>query len=232
MAPLDKLTNESSANQEISFRTACKKSDASIEKIDCGAKRGPCPDKVVGPASELSRMTQFTYQMTKSRSSSPCLILILESPHTSEFAKNGLGEKPAPARGATGYLIRQHILSISDLIPTPNVELMLMNAIQWQCSLGERPLKKRQRDAIFSEFWKTGGAADFGARLKDYVRPGDIVFNCCTKGSTAGKPLQELVQEVICATLYEMHDVSAFVGKHPASWRSANNRTAKSCWKS
>ena len=102
------------------------------------------------------------------------MILILESPHKDEFK----GE-PGPARGATGHAISSQLMNVIGLRQFSDYGLILMNAIQYQCSLGKPTAK--HRDTVFRRVWGSGGAEDFKDRLKTTYRPGDVIVNCCTK---------------------------------------------------
>lgn len=110
------------------------------------------------------------------------LIIILESPHTDEFEDEFI----APALGRTGNSLDKYFLEIlhkyfSHNLPPKegNYEVILMNAVQYQCSAGLPT--KLYRDFFWLKFWFKGKKkSDFVSRLKKY-KP-DIVINLCTKG--------------------------------------------------
>lgn len=97
-------------------------------------------------------------------------------------------------------------------------ELILVNAIQYQCSLGVPT--RRYRDKVFRSLWENGGADDFERRLQQLYRPGDMLFNCCT-GSGPRKGLRQLVTAVIRSSL---GSVPLYSGPHPFGWFSERNR--------
>ncbi len=107
------------------------------------------------------------------------IVLVLESPHKDEYKD----KKPiAPARGGTGNSLDTYL---SGLI-TPHLkdeityEIVLMNSIQYQCSLGAMNTKV-YRDRIWIYCWfKLNARKNFSRRLSDY-KP-DIILNLCTKG--------------------------------------------------
>jgi len=107
------------------------------------------------------------------------IILILESPHIKEFE----GEH-GPAKGKTGDNIAgklaEKLNGVSDL--KGKYQLILMNAIQHQCSLGFPT--KYFRDVVFLNLWrKGGGKTEFINRMnKLNIESNDIVINACTKG--------------------------------------------------
>ena len=94
-----------------------------------------CPDQYVGKISEFNAGQQdFPDRIPaiERPNNQICLIVILESPHKDEFIGD-LG----PAKGKTGRLIRKWIgtdeLGLSQY---RKYGLILVNAIQNQCSLG------------------------------------------------------------------------------------------------
>ena len=116
------------------------------------------------------------------------LVLILESPHVDEFdpqthLPNG------PAFGETGANLNRYLMDILhdqqvfDL-PQGTYRLILMNAVQYQCSLGEKP--PLYRDGIFLSCWeKQEYRQSFCQRLQDVLERFSpcIVINCCTCGT-------------------------------------------------
>lgn len=82
-------------------------------------------------------------------STTPKLILILESPHIFELNTKSNG----PAKGTTGRLIRKKLHEVSRNIKFKNKDLplVLMNAVQYQCSLGanlKEVKNKKMRDCF------------------------------------------------------------------------------------
>jgi hypothetical protein len=139
----------------------------------------------------------------------------MESPHTDEFI-----EEWGPAKGKTGVQIRKHIATIVAGLGGRLSELILVNAIQHQCSLGVPT--RRYRDKVFRSLWKNGGSEDFERRLKQLYRPGDMLFNCCT-GSDPRKGLRQLVTAAVRNSLGA---VPLHSGPHPFGWFSERNRGA------
>ena len=94
--------------------------------------------------------------------------------------------------------------------------LILVNAVQYQCSLGVST--ERYRDAIFRAAWDAGGRLNFGERIKQLVRTGDVVVNCCTKGNdfAINTPLRSLVETEVRRVLPGIRSIRRM---HPASWR-------------
>lgn len=182
--------------------------------IQCGA----CPDQYVGSIANFNDTPgDFPFRKPVMRlDNCQSVVLILESPHKKEF----IGEW-GPAKGSTGTQIRKHIAQIikdADKQFSGLSELILVNAIQYQCSLG---MDTRQyRDKVFRDLWERGGAEDFKRRLKQLYRQGDMLMNCCTGGKSR-LGLRQLVTDAIHNSLGE---VPLYSGPHPCSWFSERNR--------
>ena len=157
----------------------------------------------------------------------PTIALVLESPHVEEFK-----DELAPAKGRTGqniskYLLRNLLnylttstedniirLFANNTISNGVYRLLLINPIQYQCSLGVS--RKGIRDKVFSECWKNHlFVNDFVKRLK--LSQPTIIINCCTGGQQGGDQagLQKMVQKVI-----DKHFGSAIriYGYHPSTF--------------
>lgn len=178
----------------------------------------PCPDQWVGTLGQLRNCGAVTSRLPSStRPNNGAVLLVLESPHTSEF-KGPLG----PAMGNTGTLIARHALSVRGLEGKDNAPLVLINAIQYQCSLGEK--RSPYRDRVFIATWQEFGRSDFVARLKATYQAGDLVVCACTKGGggKVDKSLRQLVYEAIVDALPE--DAQVLRRTHPSRWFSQKNR--------
>ncbi|MBE6783601.1 MAG: tetratricopeptide repeat protein [Ruminococcaceae bacterium] len=125
-------------------------------------------------------------------------VLILESPHKAEY-ETIAGEKQAlgPAQGSTGrniesYFVDLLMTALNNKIIAVDIkdnesktfDLVLMNAIQFQCSLEKKTTL--YRDAMFHLCWQRGKTVDnFTTRLTNTVTDNSIIINCCTKGNFA-----------------------------------------------
>lgn len=171
-----------------------------------------CPDQCVGTLAALHGASDFCRSDLKAVPSQNRVILVMESPHKAEF-ENGM--PIGPANGPTGVnirnLLRQVLLSVVPV--SENSQLVLMNAVQYQCSLGEST--KIHRDAVFQEVWRQGGKDDFRKRLSGIFscERGDLVINACTRGNSR-ESLRDMVKEVIDGVVGE-HWRTA----HPYSWK-------------
>ena len=114
------------------------------------------------------------------------LVIVLESPHIEEYST----KKPMPAVGETGKALNEHLIDILNKKFTNyeksidgkegKFDIILMNAIQYQTSLG--CVTEMFRDRIWLKVWiELGGREEFIERLKSYDP--NIIMNLCTKGS-------------------------------------------------
>lgn len=159
------------------------------------------------------------------------IALILESPHTEEFANDRcLG----PAMGKTGDNIKNILLGnlakfifINDLqshgsyfktsseITEGVYKLLIVNAVQYQCSLGDLNTcgSSLQRDKIFTNFFIRYARKDFIKRLRRFNPK--IIINCCTGGHYGEVDgLQKQVQKVIDGGNFS---ALKLIGSHPSS---------------
>lgn len=189
-----------------------------LERCPTPIEERPCPDQCVGTLGELR--SQGAIIVRRSPSIETCgdrVLLILESPHTSEFK-----DEPGPAKGRTGFLLAKHALSVPGLGERASAPLILVNAIQYQCSLGERT--DRYRDRVFAAAWHEFGRADFISRLAAIHRTGDVVVCACTRGGAidGDKPLRRLVYDAVVECLPAHAHVLRRT--HPSGWFSSANR--------
>lgn len=174
--------------------------------------RDICPDQYVGSLGQLGGNRDFQCRLpVDSRPNSACFVLILESPHIHEF--RGL---PGPAKGRTGIMIRSHLMEVVGAERARrDVGILLVNAIQFQCSLGV-PTSK-YRDAVFTECWKAFGQNDFEYRVARLWRRGDCVINACTKG---GCDLRLMVERALERAIGRSNLRRA----HPSTWWRPDRR--------
>lgn len=171
-----------------------------------------CPDLYVGTLAEIIGHSTFPFRLPVSqRPEAPSLILVLESPHIEEFV-----DVPGPAKGFTGEMIRKYLPDAFELKGRDGYGLILLNAIQYQCSLGSNTVV--YRDRVFRAVWAQGGKENFQARFQAIFKPGDQVMNCCTKGNDfeINPPLRALVEVAIRQVNPELQTIKRL---HPAAWR-------------
>jgi len=175
-----------------------------------------CLDRYVGIVSEMNAQNRFHYfDLSERPESIPCIILIMESPHIQEYI-----DIVAPAKGRTGGYIRTKFNSVVGFDRYSEYGLILMNAIQYQCSLGKPTTQFR--DEVFKFAWNEVGESNFRFRLRNTILENDVVVNCCTKGHYVPY-LRTLVQSAIENEL--QNDMNRILNRtHPSSWFSLNNR--------
>jgi|GEM_PF-3399197 len=136
------------------------------------------------PATEYRRFTEGKHY-------DGVILWIIESPHKWEFKidiplfPSGRHHARPLNNPATQRFVRpiyeekiNHFLE--DRVEEGQVFLVLLvNSVQYQCSLGEKT--SIHRDRSFVGNWLRGGREDFLKRVESYN--GDIYINSCTKGS-------------------------------------------------
>ena len=164
------------------------------------------------------------------------IVIVLESPHTDEFLMNGKNESIGVAVGKTGEnlfnwlpeVLLNYVPCVVDkktakakYYSAKNIEsgtyaIKIVNAIQYQCSLGAAT--EKYRDCVFSKMWELQKVKEnFIDRLKQ-SNP-DIIINCCTKGYyEKGEEEEELrikVQKEI-----DLHKFNVLIlrSAHPSSY--------------
>lgn len=124
------------------------------------------------------------------------LAVLLESPHIDEFNIQGKTYTTAPAWGRTGDRFNTQFIKVlnkpsnlSKILSSlniskkvrKNIDVYIVNAIQYQCSLGFSPINKVLRDFIFQNLWNAVPNSfldDLVERL-NFLSP-DIIINACT----------------------------------------------------
>ena len=143
------------------------------------------------------------------------IIIVLESPHKEEFNKSN--SIIAPALGQTGRNLQNKFKEIfkEDLaIQKEQIyRILLMNAIQYQCSNGESLEKYRNRtDKVWKWFWNNGGKDSFSDRISSY-NP-SIVINACTGNIGKQESIKYILQECINNNCYNS---KLYKAPHPSS---------------
>ena len=151
------------------------------------------------------------------------ILLILESPHKSEYKhdKKNFALKPkAPAQGYTGRNIESFISDIlkkiSDLSKS-NYNLIISNPIPYLCSLGifTDKLNTKVRDNVWNAIWNIINGKgeyvireEFITRCKHY-QP-EYIINCCTAN---------LKMNVTNCLLTHGFSNNLYTAHHPSAWK-------------
>ncbi|MGH8158260.1 MAG: hypothetical protein ACREPQ_09080 [Rhodanobacter sp.] len=197
----------------------CKK-ERELERKFSHSDTRRCPDQCVGTWKDFDKNDGFRFpdserkEVGSSGDDRKRLIIVLESPHRDEFSKRfAKRDEPGPAFGVTGRNIRNYIWAVLKGVEIPeDTEVVLMNAIQYQCSLGEKT--GVCRDEVFDKLWWNKGEGDFENRIRDLARLGDVIFNCCTRG----KGRHQLINEAVEKSFLDREKVELLVGTHPCIW--------------
>jgi hypothetical protein len=171
----------------------------------------PCLDQYVGTAIYQGPGQGFSYENPQnennftqrldlpehlSQSTGPRLILVLESPHKDEFNNGITGEN---IRAFLAYATKN--LNVQGFSSQQPFGLILMNAVQHQCSLGKPPQKYRTE--VFMKCWDNPviGKRHFVKRLRDYLKETEaVVINSCT--ASVRDPVDEAISDAIKASNY------------------------------
>lgn len=117
------------------------------------------------------------------------IVIVLESPHKQEYAY----ESPMPALGITGINLQKLFGKVVNLLDLQDdeYEIILMNAVQYQCSLGVNT--SLYRDHIWLNMWFNEQLKkNFSKRLLSYSP--DIIINCCTIGNHVHEKISEKIR--------------------------------------
>lgn len=195
-----------------------------------------CPDQCIGTIKISNNTTQSPEENSSKddfksrtnldkfeRTNSPLIIMVLESPHTSEFS--GVTPKPVAGNGNghAGKAIRElfsEVFDIHNFLRDGEYNLIILNAVQYQCSLGEDT--KKYRDKVFIECWNKFARNDFKKRLLNTYESGDIIINACTAGKTKPK-----LREIVKSTITKLIGPSLFEVEHPSNWVRTYNAARK-----
>ena len=116
------------------------------------------------------------------------IVIVLESPHRSEY--NDVGTAIRSANGNTGKKLKANLeQKIDKVIKNGRLKLgddaynlYAVNAIQYQCSFGLKPIQPELRNTVFRTLWPSL-KVDFLNRIKK-LEP-IVIINMCTGGIMA-----------------------------------------------
>jgi hypothetical protein len=162
------------------------------------------------------------------------IVLVVESPHNDEFKENN-GISDMPIFGASGVTFDKHFIDvlnahitrpilqklIAGLAHNKELSVAVVNAIQYQCSLGiTRDFSPK--NSIFSGFWNKkvrSGKDDLRTRL-ELLAP-DLIIGAVAASTGSGKIIHDLVIPTISSIKTARHEV-AFLnsGNHISKWKN------------
>lgn len=163
------------------------------------------------------------------------LVVVVESPHRSEYYNDDLYSPIAAAQGDTGCGIHHHLADIVKLITDDVTDMgsvyrvIIANPIRWQTSLSSLHEKspwnspwKELRDAVCRALWNLAAVrCDFLTRLCKY-NP-SIVVNACTGGSGDDGFNAEVDQFLLCNNVIPDESRRPRT-PHPCVWNQERRR--------
>lgn len=184
-------------------------------------------DKYYIPTHSLSdnKTLLFGKKIGESDDKTESIAIIIESPHVDEF----IAQPYLPAQGVTGINLKGYLsrlffeLENQGHLNKDKYKVLLVNSIQYQCSLGYPTTK--YRDRMWGIMWNDSKVKDdFKQRIKD-ISP-SIIINLCTKSSesSSAKDRRTQVQKAVEEVNRDKRNVKFFIGNHPSSWGSERNR--------
>lgn len=195
-----------------------------------------CPDQIVASLKKCKKKLKWSKKMIiknynepttpyprtdieeglKKISNNNIIILILESPHTDEFAENKIN---GPAFGQTGKNINNYLVKTLNkksrlknyILPEEKTcKIIIVNAIQYACSCGIN--LDVLKDSMLKNVWEHDEVKeDFRNRIEIIKKASTkklVVINCCTK------PIKESVGNEIKKVFNE----NIYEAPHPAYW--------------
>jgi hypothetical protein len=131
------------------------------------------------------------YSAMPTSSVRPKIVVLLESPHIEEFNVSGQPYKSAPAWGKTGDRFNNQFIKVLNnnikiilskySLQKQTFDVYIVNAIQYQCSLGISPINQGVRNGVFAYLWNLSVNSfcdDLIERL-NFINP-DLLINACT----------------------------------------------------
>lgn len=121
----------------------------------------------------------------------PMIVLVLESPHKSEYDQE-TGAAIRPANGATGISINNNIIDLLwDAYNSPQItrslpsviSLYIVEAVSYQCGNNENPIDREKRNDLFRKVWGDFGRDDFEQRMR-LLNPFAVINACTCSGCT------------------------------------------------
>lgn len=147
------------------------------------------------PSNTIQQRLEIDYKMlplvTNER-----IVVLLESPHKTEYLAEGKTHILGPAMGASGDRFNSQCIKVfNNNLPImktalgigvstvfPKIfDVYFVNAIQYQCSLGETKVKPELRDFIFESLWecKSGSFKEDLIERLNLLKP-RLIINACT----------------------------------------------------
>jgi len=182
-------------------------------------------DRIFVPAEE--------YNQACSGNVGQPIIFVLESPHKREFLKHGISIFNSsefcyarPAKGYTKTMFDRYVDTVFNTLGVPQSPLchpvIIVNACRFQCSLGEKIVRKNsERDKMFEMLFESDIACLNKTSLQERLKKLNpyAIVSASTKGGNPNYIIRDKVDNTInaCGLLY-------YKAYHPAGWRDPNHR--------
>lgn len=207
----------------------------SVEKVVQKIPQKYCPDQTVGIVAEIcKRVIKSCDAPFKRDDVAYCdrevnertekrIVVILESPHKYEFRKCGKGLIPnGPACYCTGCRLARNWRKLFGRRFDKH-ELILVNAVQYQCSLAAAGIKyKKFKDKIVCRCLNEKPLRDdLETRLQALKGDNTFFVNACTGGVKKGTAHTKV------ADILNDCKITALDLSHPSSWRCPKDVNAQ-----
>lgn len=197
----------------------------------------PCQDQYVGEFTngQFTPKQRINIEYDRDKNGIPIIknilcdkriVVILESPHKDEFSllSNGQWSANGPAFGKTGDLFEDKFESVFSesqsyqnwqLANNATYDVILINSVQFQCSLGKALRKyknKKERDENWYKCINENCIQDDLFYRIEALKP-TILINLCTVGL---KNLQSVLSSIISKRINQR--ILYTSGSHPSTW--------------
>lgn len=167
-------------------------------------------------------MRHLDIDYTKINQNDNYILVILESPHYDEYDQ--FSHAPyGPACKTSGYYFLKHFVNIilrnntiMSKLTKRTYKIIFINSVQYQTSLGYKPLKKKIRDRNWLNLWGWAFNTDLINRIKSFPTKNSIIINLCTIGCNN---LRNMVSNQL-----NMHNIVHHYGYHPCTWFNPKKR--------
>lgn len=181
------------------------------------------------PISENGGLSNVKFSINENDRTT--IVIVLESPHKDEYNNSKSAIAPAPALGTTGCsLDREFVCKLNEFMKNNSeaiqdgvYDVILMNAVQFQCSMGIKPLDTNVRNKIFLQMcFNNDIRINFSERLKEY-KP-KVIINCCTDGNNCGAKIDLFFLQEIDDGIKVADDRSITLNNMRMTRNFANNK--------
>ena len=201
----------------------------SIDEIIDAIPHAPCENQQVGLIGEIVKRIcdpcrvpferkEIVYDKRKR------VVVILESPHKYEFckAKDGKWEPIGPACYCTGCRLARNWQDVFGN-RFDDCELVLVNAVRFQCSLAAAGKYEKYKDEIIRHCLEVEELrSDFAESLTNLISQDTSFVNACTGKIGDCDSVHGRVSSIL-----EGLEIKALNLAHPSSWRCLRNVTAQ-----